>query len=129
MLKIGDDEALQILKRGILKPKENIKEYTTLIKIYAPLVDELDGTIVHWHSQSKELENLSIIHSIIITGAGGKIPGIDSYIQSALSIETSLGNIWQNAFINHAEIPEIPFDDSLSFAVPVGLALKDLKVD
>ncbi len=128
-LGISEIEARAILERGLPLARKNPKEWAALSKSLAKLTDELDGAIVHWHSQGIHVSAKNNIGSIILSGALAGVSGIAPYLAQVLSTPVALANIWKNAELASGYIPLITFQDSLRFAAPLGLALKDLKKD
>ena len=61
--------------------------------------------------------------NVILTGGGGKMPGLSSYVEDSVNIETEYGNPFQKV-----QTPP-PLQDTLqsvesNFSVAVGLALR-----
>ncbi len=128
-LRMEPGEARHFYKRqGLARSEENLAVYGALLKIYSPLVDSLNQIIVHFHAQAHEarLEN-EIISHIVLTGDGGAVPSVVEYLSSALSLPAEVKNVWGNSYPDHKVVPEITFNESLKYVVPIGLALKGME--
>lgn len=91
--------------------------------IQSYILQEINKLRTYWQSSSEDTQKVEKeIDRIIICGENFQ-PSIAPYLTAHLKARVSLGDVWSNVFEIDKIIPEISFDDSLRYAVAVGLAL------
>ncbi|MFH1030596.1 MAG: pilus assembly protein PilM [bacterium] len=76
----------------------------------------------HLSPESKEIKK------ILLSGGGANLKGLASFLSSELRIPVDLANPWANILPKgKKEVPDLPFENSLSFATALGLALRGVK--
>jgi hypothetical protein len=63
------------------------------------------------------------VEKVVVCGVGGKDEDFLEDLFRSVDIPYCLANVWTNVFTFDKEVPPIPFEDSLSYASAVGLAL------
>lgn len=94
-----------------------VKESVELLSVR----DELLKVASYWHSRGRDKKDR--IQSVVVSGDVASMLDVPDYISKHVNIPSRLANVWQNAFSTDDHVPEIPFDKSLEFAAPAGLAL------
>lgn len=88
--------------------------------------EELQKIFIYWQTQAdKKGEKFQPIEKIIFVGEEANRPGLLEFFSEKSRIPVELGQVWQNAFSLDGYIPEIPKDESLKYAVAIGLALTE----
>lgn len=64
------------------------------------------------------------IQGVIACGCGAAFPHNLSTLSSSLRLSVVPAFVWQNAFATEDVVPPVPHDESLRFAVSIGLALR-----
>ncbi len=65
------------------------------------------------------------ISKILLCGGGANLKGLAAFLSSQIKIKIEIGNPWINIFGDAPDkVPELPFDESLSYATALGLALR-----
>jgi len=98
-----------------------LNDLVSQIKKY---VDYYRTHITHEHlpPNGKSLEK------ILLCGGGANLKGITEFLASELKIPVELANPWTNILETPIkEIPQLTFEESLSFATALGLALRGVK--
>ena len=62
------------------------------------------------------------IVGIILSGDNVTLPGVTSYFDLAFKLPVSFADVWKNVGFPKNVVPEIDFDESLSFTALIGLA-------
>lgn len=87
--------------------------------------DEVKKVYSYWMSKEKaqSQKEPKSIKSVIVTGHVGGMLDVAEYLGKHIGVPVVLGNVWLNAFSLDNYIPEIEFENSLQYAVAVGVAL------
>ncbi len=90
------------------------------------LVREIRRSIHYYQSQFPEGSADALVSKIILTGGSARMPGMSSYLESKLSIETKVADLFHDTAISSERIPE-PFiqEHGPILAVGTGLALNE----
>ncbi len=76
--------------------------------------------------KSKEFKDISHLY---VSGGNAATKGFDAFLESALGIDTSFSNVWQNMFDLEKYLPEIDKRRSFKLATVNGLILKDRRYE
>jgi type IV pilus assembly protein PilM len=98
--------------------------FPVLLNTISILRDELNKHYIYWHT-SDETAKRPKIEKIIFVGGNANMIGLSSYIATSMKVSVGIGNVWANMMLQDGAVPEISFDDSLSYATAIGLALAD----
>lgn len=87
------------------------------------IAPEIRKVIAFWKTSHVSDDTVSKnIEKILITGEGfGE--NFASTLGALVKVDTSVGNVWTNAFDINKSVPELSFADSIKFAPAIGLAL------
>lgn len=124
-LAISHTKAEDLKKQsGFQNTEENKGIYEILAVGISVLRDELIKHADYWSGRlnADGSKNMPIQH-VYLCGGGANLKGLPAYLSSALGVDVSLADVWINAFGIHEHIPNITFEESLSFVTSVGLAL------
>jgi len=130
-LKITFSEAEEMkIKYGIEgKGGEKITEILNpyLKELIKEIEDYLSYYHTHIHHEHLPLDSKEV-EKILLCGGGANLKGLTNFLSLKLKIPVELGNPWINILPQPLrEIPELPFEKSLSFTNVLGLALRDIK--
>lgn len=125
-LKVSLSEAETIKKeKGLIKDKANEAVFNALLPTVSAVADEIERHVLFWNTHAEHVhQSPPQISQIILAGGDANLIGFREYLAQKLHIPVALGNIWANIAPFDAYIPEIPMNESLGFAVAVGLALR-----
>jgi type IV pilus assembly protein PilM len=98
------------------------------IATLSELRDEIQKVYYYWQSREEGTEEEMKgkerkIEKIFLSGSNSVRLNLEVYFSSALKIPIEVGNVWKNCFSFDHYIPAIEKEQSLSFAVPLGLVL------
>ena len=121
-LYVVEDEVVQFSSTpayGVNKDANGYKDLNNLKgemrKVFAFWNTTLDGR----GSPVKKIEK------IIIAGRGAKEDEFVSLLMEDMDIEYEISNVWVNATSLHGDLPEIPFGESLTYGMAIGVALPE----
>ncbi len=119
-----EEAELKKTKIGLSKSPENKELFGVILSGISVLRDEINKNYIYWHTHSSE-NGLSRprIGKVILCGGNANLTGLKDYLTSSLKMPIELANPWRNLDKKDSYIPEISFEESLSYAPAVGLAL------
>ncbi len=91
------------------------------------LKDTLNRVIIYWFTTKENQANLTKIENIILTGAGIDSPELINFFENNLAVNATHGNVWKNCFELSEYLPDISKQDSLKYAVCIGLSMFKIK--
>ncbi len=97
------------------------------VEVGTAFKDSINKVIVYWftskeqHIQSRKIEN------IILTGEDIDKSDIVNFLESNLFVNATLANVWKNCFDIREYVPKISKNDSLKYAVSIGLSMSKIK--
>jgi len=132
-IKYGIEDKIKIeLKNNKSETKKEKNEiFEALIPSLTDLVEQIKKYIeyyqIHqWHEHLASKENK--IAKILLCGGGANLKGLTEFLTSELKIPVERGNPWINILPKPLkEVPEIPYEKSLSYTTALGLALRCIK--
>lgn len=124
-LNISQLKAEEIKKeRGLMRNKDNDKNFNFLLPIASAIRDEVSKHIIFWNSHLDDKDNENLISKIILCGGEANLKGFPEYLSYELKLPVEISNPWVNIVSFEKEIPELEFEESLSYAVAIGLSLR-----
>lgn len=116
------DQAIEYMKTYGLDPTSLEGKVMQAIKpIFDIIVNEVKRALVYYTNKHPDSE----VKRVVVTGGTAKLPGLVVYLAEALGIEVQIGNPWEGISMP-SNIAKKLEEDSTSYAVAVGLALKQL---
>ncbi len=129
-LKITYAEAKNLkFKVGLDRDKEKGQVYQAMEPRLLELVAEIKKYLDYYKTSylPKRAEK-SDIKKILLCGGGANLKGLSAFLSSKLGLEVAVGNPWVNILSPSAdELPGLPFEESLSYATALGLALRGIE--
>ncbi len=111
-------------ERGFIMNRENQALVETLIATASAIKDEIARNLLYWNASSDGDIARKPVEKIIAAGGHANLRGFPEYLESSMNLPVRLANVWTNAFSLDEYVPELPFQASLEYAVPAGLALR-----
>ncbi len=103
---------------------ESIVEGDQKQPILEKLTEEVNKLFNYWHSfREKSTITSGQIGKIILCGEGAVVPGIPDFFASRLHVPVEIANVWVNVFSLDKYVPQITLEESLKYAVAIGLSL------
>lgn len=124
---ISFEEAEKMKKSYGIKAsgKEN-EIFPVILSGLSVLRDELEKDLQYWHNHlGEDGEPHPEITKIILCGGDANLAGIAEYLGGSLKISVEPSNSWRNIVDINNYVPEMPFEESLSYTTVLGLALAD----
>jgi type IV pilus assembly protein PilM len=87
------------------------------------LRDELNKQYIYWENHNSINGDHEQINHIILCGGDANLAGLSEYLELSMKIKVENANIWVNILEKDNIIPEMSFEESLSYATVLGLAL------
>lgn len=88
------------------------------------LNESLNKILIFWFTSKKDLVQHDKVETALIAGEYATADGLQEFLERKLKIDVNLANVWSNCFSLDEHIPDINKEDSLKYAVAVGLAIK-----
>lgn len=109
---------------GLSNTSKINKIFPVILNGVSVLRDELNKQYIYWKTHHKDngLANEGI-EKIVLCGGDANLAGLADYLEASLRIKVENANVWTNISKMDNEVPEVSFEESLSYATVLGLAL------
>ncbi|MEI8338094.1 MAG: pilus assembly protein PilM [bacterium] len=105
-------------KEGFSMKTEDHDCFLALGNAISVIRDEIERVIVYWNTHN---EKNGPIEKIILSGSNANMPGLAEHLSESLRIKVEKGDAWSNFPRYKSEVPEIPLEESLSYAALLGI--------
>jgi type IV pilus assembly protein PilM len=95
--------------------------FPSILNEISILRDELNKQYLYWETHNSAKEGK--IDRIILCGGDANLAGLADYLELSMKIKIENANVWTNLLDIKNSVPEISFEESLSYATVVGLSL------
>jgi type IV pilus assembly protein PilM len=129
---ISFEEAEKMKRQyGLQRNTVNKELFSVLLNSVSILRDEVAKHFVYWNTrQDEEGRANPLIKKIILCGGDSNLIGLADYFSISLKTEVIRANVWINIVENvEKDIPNVNYQQALSFASAIGLALGDFEHD
>lgn len=122
---VSIEKAEKIKRTYNLDNELDAKEiFPVLLNGVSVLRDELNKQYVYWRTHNEESGlTHEKINRIILSGGNANLGGVADYLEASMKIPVERANTWINIFDMKSFVPEMSFQDSLSYATVIGLGL------
>ena len=128
--KISFEEAEKMKRKyGLERNAENQELFSVILNSVSILRDEIMKHFVYWHTHKEWTREHSPIRKIILCGGDSNLVGFLDYLSVSTKNSIKIADVWINITNAQNYIPEIKFEQSLSYAAALGLALGNFKHD
>ncbi len=93
------------------------------------LRDELNKQYLYWENHNSDKTKHEQIDHIILCGGESNLIGLSEYLQLSMKIKVENANVWINILKTEKSVPGMTFEESLSYATVLGLALGHFSYD
>ncbi|PIZ86167.1 hypothetical protein CO033_01760 [Candidatus Nomurabacteria bacterium CG_4_9_14_0_2_um_filter_32_10] len=130
-LNISFDEAEKKKKEfGLKRNASNTEIFSVILNGVSILRDEIVKHFLYWHThKDEEGKDRPPIKKVILCGGNSNLIGLAEYFSVSVKTSVELADVWINIMKTDKNIPEMSFDQSLTFASALGLALRDFEHD
>lgn len=125
---VSFEEAEKMKKSyGLLGSGKENELFPVILSGLSVLRDELEKDYQYWHSHNGEDgKPRPKIEKVILCGGDANLAGIAEYISGSLKLSVEHANSWKNITDIKRMIPEMSFEESLSYVTVLGLCLGGL---
>lgn len=129
--KISFEEAeKKKIEFGLKRNPANAEIFSVLLNGVSILRDEIVKHFTYWNThKDEEGKDRPLIKKVILCGGDSNLIGIADYFSVSMKTSVEIANIWINVEDTEKYIPDMSFDQSLTFASALGLALGDFEHD
>lgn len=122
---ISFEKAEEMKRSYSLSTTSKVNEiFPIILNGISVLHDELDKQYIYWktHNDNKDFTHKEI-DRIILCGGNANLAGLADYLEASMKIKVEYANAWINISDMDDSIPEMSFEDSLSYVTVLGLSL------
>jgi len=131
-LKITKEDAWRLKVRvGLNGNKKDNRVLNILLPTLHGLAQEIEKYLVFHkeHAAPHEHDSVSEISKILLCGGGANLKDFPQFLSERLEIPVACGNPWVNILKPPIKsIPELSYQESLTYATALGLALRGLEI-
>jgi len=123
---VTEDEA-KVIKRekGIIPEEGNLGYLSSVLTTLSGLRDEVQKRFEYWQERSRNEPAVKPIEMIMISGGNASLRGLPEYFMASVGVPVRTGNPFVNLAPFNDVVPPIEFEQSLSYSVALGLALRE----
>ena len=115
---------------GLKRSSSNTEVFSILLNGVSVLRDEISKHFIYWHThKDEEGRDRPPIKKIILCGGDSNLIGLSEYFSVSMKVNVEIANVWVNMINTREFVPEMNFEQSLTFASALGLALRDFEYD
>jgi type IV pilus assembly protein PilM len=120
-------EEAQHLKReyGLSATGEHQNIFQLIGGGIATLKDEINRRYLYWHEKKSQYGSFPNIDTIYLCGGHSNMRGLADYLSVSLKLNVVQVNPWVNCVSFEEAIPDMTYEQSMSYVTAIGLALAD----
>jgi len=120
------EEAEELKRSYGLRENSNKEDiFPIILNGISVLRDELNKQSLYWKNHYGLEKDSREINHIILCGGDANLSGLASYLETSMNIKVVNADTWINISLLKGSVPSISFEESLSYATVLGLALAD----
>lgn len=125
-LNISIEEAEKVKReKGISDNGDREELSHALVSLVSILRDEIAKDIAYWETHYDDYgKKRPAIQKVYLCGGDSNLVGLVEYLATGISVPVEIANVFVNVNSLDAYVPAIDFDNSLSYAVALGLAIR-----
>mgnify|MGYP001616374750 CR=1 FL=1 len=112
-------------ERGIVPAPGNEDYLAAMLSTVSAIRDEISHRLEYWQEKVSALGAHEPVSRAILAGGNASVRGLPEYLEGALKIPVSAGDVFTNLASRDKWIPELDYTESLAYATAIGLALRD----
>jgi len=118
------DEAEKMKQEyGVEEASQAKNIFPAILNGISVLRDELNKQYTYWETHNSNNEKHEQINHIILCGGDANLAGLSEYLESSMKIKVENANVWVNILDTENSVPDMSFEESLSYATVLGLSL------
>lgn len=111
--------------RGIVPVPGNEDYLSAMLSTVSAIRDEISRRLDYWQEKVAGSGAHERVTHAILVGGNASVRGFTEYLEGALKIPVSAGNVFTNLASFDTWIPMLDYTESLAYATAIGLALRD----
>ncbi len=123
---VTETEARKVKKEKGIVPVPGNEEYlAAMLSTVSAIRDEISKCLEYWKKKVASNEGYEPVSCAILAGGNASVRGLSEYLEGALQIPVTVGDVFTNLASRDEWIPDLDFTESLAYATAIGLALYD----
>lgn len=123
---VTETEARRVkAERGIVPAPGNEDYLATMLSTVSAIRDEVLRRLDYWQNKVARDGAHRPVERAVLVGGNASVRGLPEYLESALSIPVTTGDVFTNFAPRNSWIPALEYGESLAYATAIGLALYD----
>lgn len=123
---VTEAEARQVKSdRGIVPAPGNEDYLAAMLSTVSAIRDEIAYRLDYWQERVKISDAHEPVSHVILAGGNASVRGLPEYLEGALGIPVTTGDVFTNLASRDFWIPKLDYTESLAYATAIGLALRD----
>ncbi len=111
-------------ERGIVPALGNEDYLAAMLSTVSAIRDEISRRLVYWQEKVANNQHEPVSRAIL-AGGNASVRGFPEYLEGALQIPVTAGDVFTNLASRDTWIPTLDYTESLAYATAIGLALRD----
>lgn len=111
--------------RGIVATPGNEEYLEAMLSTVSVIRDEIARHLTYWQEHVAREGLHDPVSRAIVIGGNGSVRGLPEYLEGALQIPVSTGDVFTNLASRDHWVPSLDYTESLAYATAIGLALRD----
>lgn len=112
-------------ERGIVVTPGNEDYLAAMLSTVSAIRDEISRHLEYWQSRAVLGGIHEPVSHVILAGGNASVRGLPEYLEGALQIPVTAGDVFTNLASRDTWIPSLDYTESLAYATAIGLALRD----
>lgn len=112
-------------ERGIVPGPGNEDYLAAMLSTVSAIRDEISRRLTYWQEKVAIVGAQEPVSHVILAGGNASVRGLPEYLEGALQIPVTAGDVFTNLASRNTWIPALDYTESLAYATAVGLALRD----
>lgn len=112
-------------ERGIVPAAGNEEYLAAMLSTVSAIRDEIAKCLEYWKKKAASGGGHEPVSCAILAGGNASVRGLAEYLEGALGIPVTVGDVFTNLASRDVWIPQLDYSESLAYATAIGLALYD----
>ncbi len=123
---VTEEEARKVkAEHGIVSTEGNEEYLSAMLSTASAIRDEISNCIEYWQGKTRNDQSCEPIARAILSGGNASVKGLPEYFSGTLKMPVVSGNVFTNFASSDTWIPQLTYEESLSYTTAIGLALYD----
>lgn len=123
---VTEEEARKIkAEQGIVPSPGNEDYIAAMLSTVSAIREELVRRLDYWNERVSVSGQHAPVSQAILVGGNASVRGLPEYLEGALQMSVTPGDVFTNLASRDLWIPQIDYTESLGYATAIGLALRD----